>query len=618
MSTGKRLAKRSILGTRVASLGIDGYYYPGMIQAMKTQEDGGIGGGVMPNRYSVRFDDGRRVVEFLEKDIIGPGFEAIGSVQLQVGQTVYVTHCQREIRGIVVRHDFETQDVIIKINEDETLLKNIDEVRLLESRKSARLVNSDTDFSKLADVNISSNGGRDMERRKFARGTGAIEVPKTDYVQISGSRKRRTSENMMDADDNETMTECSAAMLLMKLSCSPASAGQMGNFMPSTAAPHFTNPDRPPSVDSSSGASSFRSSTPSPPLSSSATTDEGIIKDFPLEHARVTYQCTYPGCRDQRASVRGIESHVRKEHLMKEDPERLLEEGEEEFYYTEVENPIHSQPLQFFSPQQFNTTINSNGFSFGSTKEKPPGIFAPSRARSYSSSDSTSSAKQLATLSLADHLDMARPAHEDPGRGAIVISTNFNSSSVARAPRSILVPSSRHSSGGSNNSSSLLMRSPDPITMPITIAPSAGSPGKYILISPPSQRTDSSHPIASSAPSASTIKSPTRRVREGKKCRKVYGLEQRDLWCTQCKWKKACARFGSNAIGTNASTSIGTTSSINTSPGAIQNILNLSKSPNNDSTILSTSSPAGSLLMAAASSTCLTPTGNAATRAIKF
>lgn len=199
MSTGKRLAKRSILGTRVASLGIDGYYYPGMIQAMKTQEDGGIGGGVMPNRYSVRFDDGRRVVEFLEKDIIGPGFEAIGSVQLQVGQTVYVTHCQREIRGIVVRHDFETQDVIIKINEDETLLKNIDEVRLLESRKSARLVNSDTDFSKLADVNISSNGGRDMERRKFARGTGAIEVPKTDYVQISGSRKRRTSENMMDA-----------------------------------------------------------------------------------------------------------------------------------------------------------------------------------------------------------------------------------------------------------------------------------------------------------------------------------------------------------------------------------------------------------------------------------
>ena len=66
-----------------------------------------------------------------------------------------------------------------------------------------------------------------------------------------------------------------------------------------------------------------------------------------------------------------------------------------------------------------------------------------------------------------------RLRHEDPGRGAIVISTTLNSSTIARAPRSILVPSSRHSSGGNNNSSSLLMRSPDPLTMPITIAPSA-------------------------------------------------------------------------------------------------------------------------------------------------
>lgn len=28
-----------------------------------------------------------------------------------------------------------------------------------------------------------------------------------------------------------------------------------------------------------------------------------------------------------------------------------------------------------------------------------------------------------------------------------------------------------------------------------------------------------------------------------KKCRKYYGMENRDLWCTQCKWKKACTRF---------------------------------------------------------------------------
>ena len=30
---------------------------------------------------------------------------------------------------------------------------------------------------------------------------------------------------------------------------------------------------------------------------------------------------------------------------------------------------------------------------------------------------------------------------------------------------------------------------------------------------------------------------------ESKKCRKVYGMENRHMWCTQCRWKKACVRF---------------------------------------------------------------------------
>ncbi|KAK7912784.1 hypothetical protein WMY93_012995 [Mugilogobius chulae] len=37
---------------------------------------------------------------------------------------------------------------------------------------------------------------------------------------------------------------------------------------------------------------------------------------------------------------------------------------------------------------------------------------------------------------------------------------------------------------------------------------------------------------------------PCRRVRgEAKKCRKVYGIEHREQWCTACRWKKACQRF---------------------------------------------------------------------------
>uniref|UniRef100_A0A8V0ZVE5 SLC2A4 regulator n=1 Tax=Gallus gallus TaxID=9031 RepID=A0A8V0ZVE5_CHICK len=37
---------------------------------------------------------------------------------------------------------------------------------------------------------------------------------------------------------------------------------------------------------------------------------------------------------------------------------------------------------------------------------------------------------------------------------------------------------------------------------------------------------------------------PRRKPRgEAKKCRKVYGMENRELWCTACRWKKACQRF---------------------------------------------------------------------------
>jgi len=39
------------------------------------------------------------------------------------------------------------------------------------------------------------------------------------------------------------------------------------------------------------------------------------------------------------------------------------------------------------------------------------------------------------------------------------------------------------------------------------------------------------------------FKSVSSGLKSDKKCRKVYGIEQKDMWCTQCKWKKACGRF---------------------------------------------------------------------------
>jgi hypothetical protein len=67
----------------------------------------------------------------------------------------------------------------------------------------------------------------------------------------------------------------------------------------------------------------------------------------------------------------------------------------------------------------------------------------------------------------------------------------------------------------------------------LLLSPEQGG-GKYIRLSP--------------KPLGSSPKSPVRRPRgDAKKCRKVYGMEHRELWCTQCKWKKACTRFGEGA-----------------------------------------------------------------------
>ena len=146
---------------------------------------------------------------------------------------------------------------------------------------------------------------------------------------------------------------------------------------------------------------------------------------------KVVYQCTYPGCRiAAMKSVRAIEAHVRKEHLGRPE-NHPQDDGEEEFYYTEVEVPS----------------------------------VAP-RTRAY-----TEPASQMANLSLADHLDMARPAHEDPG---FVTGTPTTAS-----PSTLLAASSfrnkMRSLSGSGNKSSLLInqyQGPASLTTPITIAPS--------------------------------------------------------------------------------------------------------------------------------------------------
>ena len=90
---------------------------------MKTCEDPSLA-----NRFSVRFDETNAKAEFLDADLVGPGFKPVTSIKLEAGQLVYVTHMQREMAGKVVRHDFDSQDVIITLNDVSIYLYDISAV----------------------------------------------------------------------------------------------------------------------------------------------------------------------------------------------------------------------------------------------------------------------------------------------------------------------------------------------------------------------------------------------------------------------------------------------------------------------------------------------------------
>ena len=159
MSGAKRLAKRSILGTRVSALWQqDGRYYPGAIRALVREET-----PFSSALYKVIFDNGIETT-VSNKDIVGPCFQCGPSGRLKHGQKVFVTLNGREVCGFVEHHDKRSDEVIIGLkqgnNDEFTIHRKVDDIRFMESRKSARLVDQATDYSKLADVQLTESKRR--------------------------------------------------------------------------------------------------------------------------------------------------------------------------------------------------------------------------------------------------------------------------------------------------------------------------------------------------------------------------------------------------------------------------------------------------------------------------
>ncbi|XP_061865388.1 SLC2A4 regulator [Colius striatus] len=290
--------------------------------------------------------------------------------------------------------------------------------------------------------------------------------------------------------------EVMAAAVLTSLSASPLVLGHP----PATPAPEPGGEvwKEAPAVSSSCSSSSNTSgdwswdppsdrstpSTPSPPLSSHVPStflpaplpDDGpdepdgthfvFGESIPRKRknsSKVMFKCLWKSCGKVLSSSSGMQKHIRTMHLgRRADLEQS--DGEEDFYYTELDVDVESltDGLSSLTPVSPTSSLPP---AFPSPE--PPGPALPTPDPALPSPCSPPAAPSLCHVH-TDHAYQGCPAPPQP---------------------------------------------PVPPAVPVPLLP----------------------------PKPPAI--PRRPRGEAKKCRKVYGMENRELWCTACRWKKACQRF---------------------------------------------------------------------------
>ncbi|KAJ7338948.1 hypothetical protein JRQ81_012850 [Phrynocephalus forsythii] len=328
------------------------------------------------------------------------------------------------------------------------------------------------------------------------------------------------------------MDKVTAAMVLTSLSTSPLvrsppvrpneslnGSWKEGGFVPSST--------------SSSGYWSWSApsdqsnpSTPSPPLSADSfkpfrllsQTDDGIdeaetsslLFDEPIPRKRknsmkVMFKCLWKNCGKVLSTAVGIQRHIRTIHLGRLG-ESDYSDGEEDFYYTEI---------------RLNTDSVADGLS--SLSPVSPSLASPP---SFPFQDASKNELPCAKTDAKGMTPLSRSA---PTSLYLV-----HSDHAYQATAPVNIPgSTKFTPNG--NSFSISWQSPPVTFTGVQVSPTHTRPAGN------GEQKQQIQTVLSSPPRASVgLRKPRG---EGKKCRKVYGMENRDMWCTACRWKKACQRF---------------------------------------------------------------------------
>ncbi|XP_023681101.1 zinc finger protein 395a [Paramormyrops kingsleyae] len=418
------------------------------------------------------------------------GFPSRSRVKLYPGQKVYLMCGGREVAGLVDQHNHVDNEVSVFLPQlGQHFLRKTEDV---------------------------------WTTPMFQPQAAAPSHPVSSSIDVPKSCR---------SPESVEMDEMMAAMVLTSLSCSPV----VQSPTPKEHAPASCGVECGGGELSDSGSSGCwswdrgSSPAPSPPIAEgdgaqAPCADEGlemeleqVLFEEPAPRKRrnsvkVGYRCLWPNCGKVLTSVVGIKRHIRTLHLGHSgEPE--LSRREEDFYYTEIHRDAEPTPAPA-PPAPVGTPTSSCISPSSPIQLIPPG----SGLRPLDPPTLGTPQTSLLSQSAPGCFWQVQSEHSYQACSPV---------QVIAAP----VPSN-----------SCHWTSPVAVLHTTQAAPvrsRSGSVGEQWL-------QQHSAPIRPHAASGSPPRGhcTSRKGRgEAKKCRKVYGIEHRDQWCTACRWKKACQRF---------------------------------------------------------------------------
>ncbi|XP_061405233.1 zinc finger protein 704-like isoform X2 [Lethenteron reissneri] len=266
---------------------------------------------------------------------------------------------------------------------------------------------------------------------------------------------------------------------------------------------------------------------------------------------KVMFKCMWPNCEKVLSTSSGIQRHIRTIHLGR-NGDSDLSDGEEDFYYTEVEVSVESVTDGLSSLSAVSPTVC----------HLPSVVVPPHPHHHHNNNNHPHHLQQL-------HQQQQQLQHRGDGRGVLPLSHSAPTAAAFwhvradhayQATPPLSVPVGESGRGVGMSLGSVSWQSPT-FSSPVQVSPTrprVATVAEHRLQHHHHHHAHHAHhphhphhPHHAASPKAHVLLSCSpksgpgvRKIRgEGKKCRKVYGMENKDMWCTACRWKKACQRF---------------------------------------------------------------------------